>query len=442
MSEPPEHPSQVPQADSGYPWATTHFGLAREDAQPYFQALETLFNRRWLDHWQQPNRLAQTWQRRDFLAGMELACLGAAVQQVLQLDPPWAKAVAKKIREGNGSEHGFIFELLACGMLAGGGMDVRPCRKNTPGKDAEIVFPDGFTLRLSFKNHDLSEHEKTFRQHAASLRGLLHSRMRPGDAIQLAVQGLQHLVTEDFEAVRKALAQATTGELLDIIPGRVALKLHRLVPGPGEHPFAPDRRSDRLLVLCPQHPNEQANFATKLKKACDNMRQHCKRTPSSANLLFMRLHPSADAKQLAQLADALLQDKSCGVDAIVLYQPSIARTEDGLSTLLHHVLFVPGPDYPLEGRSLRMESLVGRTSSEPSVLQLQVGEHTQRTYVNHYMYQVGDAYRLLRVDAGVNVEGNLTATAPGVREHLVVQMPSGNFELRGRFAQQEELMLL
>lgn len=431
------------QRRARFPWGTQHFGLPKEEAEPFYEAVETLFHKQWLENWQPPNRVAETWRREDFLAGLELACFGSAIQAIQRVDPVWTGEVAKKIRRApSGSEHGFIFELLACGMLAAGGMNIRPCRKNEPGKDAEIVFPDGFTLRLSIKNHDISEHETRFRKHAASLRDSLHKRMGVGEALHLVVQGREHLSAEDFLGLRAQLAHLPVGMLVDVDPGRVTMWLHHMQSAAGELPFARDRRHDQLTVFCPQHANEKPKFAANLRKACANMAAHCPRSPHSANLVLMRLHPSASTADLATVAYQLLQEDGTGVDAIMLYQPSMTRNMDGASQLVHHAMLKLGPQYPRTGYVVQMAALLGAMSQAPSSLQLRVNREAALSLENHYVYQVGDVYRALRFTPAGRNEGDLTVTAPGLRNHLVVEMPDGGFDVLGKFAVQEELRLI
>lgn len=426
-----------------FPWGTQRFGLPREEADPLFETVEALFNKQWLENWQPPNRVAETWRREDFLAGLELACLGSAIQAIQRVDSRWTGEVAKKIRRAvKGSEHGFIFELLACGMLAAGGMDIRPCRSNQAGKDAEIVFPDGFTLRLSIKNHDVSEHEMEFRKHAASLRGQLHKRMDAGEALQCIVQGREHLRAEDFAILRPQLPHLPVGMPVDIDRGRIAVRLHRMQSAAGELPFARDRRHDQLTVFCPQHANEQPKFAAKLRKACTNIATHCPRSPTSANVVLMRLHPSASTTDLAAVSRQLLQEDNAGIDAIMLYQPSMVRNPDGTSQLVHHAMLQTGSQYPRARYVMQMMGLMGTMSPEPPSLQLRVDHDVMLPLDGHYVYQVGDVYRALRVTPDGRNEGNLTVTAPGLRNHLVIELPDGSFEVRGKFAVQEELRLL
>ncbi len=422
-------------------WASETFGLSADGAAPMYDAFERAFSRHWLENGPRENRVIETWRRDDFLAGLEVAAVGSAVLDVERVDPGWLEQIARSIRGAKGGEeHGFIFELIACGMLAAGGMQIRPAPKAAPGHDAQLLFQDGYKLRLSFKNFEISNHETTFRKRCELLRLRFCRTVATGRPMRLGVQGLVHLDAEDFYALGSSLKSLRAGRSIEVRPGRVSAVVSQIFAEPGEQAFAHDRVSDQCIVLCPEHPKEQLRLESKLKNACLNMARHCPRTDNIGNFVLVRLHPAADTSRLEARALKLVREEVTDVDAIMLYQPAIVRTDDGKSVLVHHVRVVYGPRMDGRGNMIRLVPLVGLFSSQPSVIQLHGPSGSLMDLTNRYVYQAGDIYHAISVQDGS--QGLLTNRVSGVRSHLIIRSGNSSKELQGLFPKFDHLRLL
>jgi hypothetical protein len=98
--------------------ASERFGMSRELSAPLYAAFERVFGRCRLDSGPVENRVIELWRREDDLAALEIAAVGAAPVDVERVNPQWVREIADKIRgDRSGGEHGWIFELIACGML-------------------------------------------------------------------------------------------------------------------------------------------------------------------------------------------------------------------------------------------------------------------------------------------------------------------------------------
>ena len=193
-------------------WASERVGVSRELSAPFYAAFERVFGRDWLESGPVENRVIELWRRRDPLAALEIAAVGSALIDVERIDPEWVLEIADKIRvDKNGGEHGWIFELIACGMLAAGGMPLRPAPNSTRGYDAELRFEDGYRLRMSFKSFGISDDERDFHLRASSLRERFRKLLPAGRPMRLRVQGRVHLQNSDFAAIAARLARPRTG---------------------------------------------------------------------------------------------------------------------------------------------------------------------------------------------------------------------------------------
>jgi hypothetical protein len=416
--------------------------VQRELSAPFYAAFERVFGRSWLDSGPVENRVIELWRRKDDLAALEVAAVGSALIDVERVDPEWVLEIAEKIRvDTNGGEHGWIFELIACGMLAAGGMPLRPAPNATRGYDAELTFEDGYRLRMSFKSFGISDDERDFHLRASSLRERFRKLLPAGRPMRLSVQGRVHLQHSDFAAVAAKLAHSSAAKAEEVVPGRVAIIVRPLTQEAEKLPFASGMVSDHCVIISPEHPNEQIRRMSRLHKACVNMTEHCPRAPDIGNLLLVRLHPTVDMARLFEKARQLLEQKKQGVDAIALYQPSVARDSDGKSVLVHTMRVAAGPNFEGRGHALKFVPLVGLLSSEPSHVQLMNGSQEVLKLQGNYVYQGGEIFQAVKFD-GQHAEGELRTLAAGVHQKLVIEMNDGSFVMQGLFAPHDHLRLL
>lgn len=416
--------------------------MTAEEGARFIDEVATTFNEIWLE--QKPprlHRLQAVWQRPDFLSTLELLVLGRAIAAIRRTDPGWVAGQAKAIRKSDGGSHGPLFEILICGMLAGGGSRVTPMPKKTPGFDAEIGTDSGL-LRVSIKNHDISSHEAEFRSRCALLHSTFkRTRVETGLPTRMRVQATEPMEQRDFDAIRQALAAAGTGEPVEVVPGRVSIRIDKVSPDPAR-PFALDQRSHQLTVLSPQHPNEQRKFSSRVMDACRNMKQHCRPKVGTANVVLMRLHATAQLDQVRDVARAQVNDPESGVDAIYFYQPSITRS-NGLSHLTHHFCAEGSPRFRASNQRPQFNVFHGNESSEPHRLELQSPDTGQSLdLTGNYFYQVGEIFYEAQPDAQGRLGGPLRSPAHGVHEHIVASVQGGRITLAGLFPQHEELLLL
>ncbi|MFM0224139.1 hypothetical protein [Paraburkholderia dipogonis] len=409
--------------------------------------VERSFGLDWLAASNGAHKLQRLWQRLDFLATIELITLGDAIALVKEIDSAWIVDRIKDIKVSSATSHGHLFEILGIAMLARAGMRVRPTRGNLPGVDALVSFADGFEVRLSMKNHDISDHERFFRERSRKTRASIQKSLRAkSSSAQVVIETFECLTEPDWakvenfiSAVPAITAQPYTREA---IPKKVAVGISKLAQEMGTPPLAATHFSDTFIAISPHHKNEQKNFIDKVYKATTNLRKHATRSERTANVVFMKLHPTATLNDIETYARELLNDAESdpGVDAMLLYQSSFIRRADQ-SSVTHHLRFITSPRYFPAEHQFNLAALIGLVSTESSHNKLHSSNGAKLLLEGKYVYQTGDHYYLAQVTAD-GFSAKLTADAPGILAHAVFTQPPPGSVIKGRFPPDEELAIL
>ena len=426
----------------------THFlDIPAEKSTLALATVEQSFGLDWLSSTDGTHKLQRLWQRSDSLATIELVTLGDAIALVRAIDAMWVAGRIGDIKSNHAISHGHLFEILGIAMLARAGMQVRPTRGNLPGVDALVSFGDEFEVRVSMKNHDLSEHERFFRERSLKTRTAVHKTLqKKGSSAQIVVDALECLTEPDWVRVQNFID--TIPSIIshpyknEVIHKKVSVGVSKLAPIAGIPKFAEMNFSDTFIAVSSHHKNEQKNFLDKVYKATANLRKHTKRSERAANVVFMRLHPTASITDLETYGRELLSDDTHdpGVDAILLYQPSVTR-RDGLSSVTHHLRFICSSRYPAAGHQIKLAALIGLASSEASRNELHSSNGAKLVLDGKYVFQRGDHYYLAQA-TGEGYTANITSTAPGILAHAVFTQPHPGCIIKGRFPPDEELAVL
>jgi len=436
--DPDGGPTVAGQAQQKYKWGGQAIQVEQAKADQAYAAVESAFGKVWLERTGE-HRLQKVWARNDFLAGYELYNFGESLQRVQRLDTTKARELVRAIRKGGTTAHGLLYEVHGLAMLANGGHSVAGTPKKTPGCDAIVRFDNGITMRWSFKNHDVSDRERVFRERCEKLYAGLHAQGGLGALERLLVIADRHLEAEDFAELTRSLRRLPRGQMVNVRPQVDAL-LSRVIAPAHEQPFAHDARSRQLTVVASHHPVEQSNFFSKMKKAAENMEKHCQRKPGFANVILMRVHPTADVPGLQKAATEMLQQPDCAVDAVVLHQPNVTREKESWS-VVHHLEMAIGPNYPLSC-PLSLVLPAGLVSNSPSPVFIK-SDDQRIELAGRYLFQRGIHVREAQAQADGSMSSNhLGAPAEGIHEHAVFSINGQRIRLTGRHPASDELFLI
>jgi hypothetical protein len=420
---------------SGRRRGTFDSNLSTVELERHYSAVETAFNKEWLARKGHP--LQEAWDRDDFLASIELVCLGDAILAMNALDAGWVKRTARNARENFDGWHGSIFELLAAGMFASAGHRVTPMPANAPGYDLEVKVADGRTLRVSLKNHAMSTYEEEFLEGCNFLR--LHARdvfARYMHSCKITVKSHQYLGKTDLKALATNLPQLLRGGLT----GHTLKFSYAFVPLTEFLGRNVDRtqRSDHFIVQTPEHPNEQLKFRKKLHDAAAGFSKANPRTNEQLNVVFMRLHTTASIDSLVVRAREILAEDEYDIDAFLLYQPSSVPNDKGGWILNHHTRAVVGKRWG--DIRLPLKVRYGQHSSRPPEI-LKMGDMIQ-PISSRYVYQRGDIYIAAEESEPGKLMGSPSNPAPGIIVHPIFHIAEGAFTISGKYFTRNDLAIL
>jgi hypothetical protein len=414
--------------------------MTQEEFSTYRAFVESLFNPIWLGK-SAPHRLRTIWRRTDKLAIVEVASLGFFIKQLQAEHGKWLADTARAIRNQTQSPHGLIFEIVTLGSLAARGMSVRPMRQNHPGYDAEVSGQGGYSLRVSIKNHDISTHEEQFRFESARLAKIVRRRiLASGGGWQAVIRSRTHLDAHAFEEIAGTLRRSPIrpGEIApQLFPRRgVSIQMRRI----RDPKFRPG--SYTCNVNCPQPANERARFQKNINSAIQKLDQYSPRDPGHSNVIFMRVHSSADVEGLSRYAREAIARPGCSVDAILLYQAVVGHKRMA-QEITYYACDVLSPHYTGPSLKFPLQFLSGDVVTKPVGRDLVIVSGEEELPVDditgEYSYQRGHLFYRLH-GSGTSLE--FPDLFPGIEQTLVIEQPGGNIYLSHPFAEDEDLLLL
>lgn len=421
---------------------TAAINLPEADIGKYRIVLESSFAHHKVSQLAQRHRLRQVWTRDDWLATIEKLTLAHAIETMSSVDQRWTQKHIGKICGKNGNELiGSVFELLCGTMIFDAGLNPKPGRKNSPGYDLELVYPDDHRVFLSLKNHDMSSFEEEFRKRCKQFQKQMRTVFEASSLHPFIMIESSRLPSEaDWALLEKYIAGVNKldKELSINEPCEgIALGCMELRPIPGIA-FAAKPISSQLMVLSKFHKNEQDNFVSKLEDAAHNMRDKLGRQTNSSNVVCMRVNPTASIEYLEGFAKEFLEsDDDHGIDGVIFYQPSVIRKPDNTSVVQHFTKRIGSKRWDPGKHPVAFRPFIGIPANSPSRTMMQGDGQPLLDNVQGYFFQEGDIYQQFVLKEGTQTLSN---PAPGIRFHLAIGDGSA---LSGKlFSEQEDLLLL
>lgn len=432
------------------PRRSEFLSMSQADFDASLQTVSDAFGAVWLET-EGNHKLQELWSRRDPLATTELVTLGQAIVEMRNVDSDWVTTCVDRIRSDSRTSHGMVFELVGLAMLVRAGMRVTPASDNFKGMDATIGFDDGYEIRVSMKNHDMSSHESEFRKQSL----LLHEQTRKAfpkrsHSAQTLVRAKRLPGSADWSKLAQAVDKARTFTPLALeqpASDGITIRVTTLHPHRSLGKFAPNVFSDSFLAIAPHHANEQKNFLEKIERAAGNMLTHVPARPNSANMVFMRVHPTASLAAMVEYATGIVNHTDePGIDGILLYQPAVVRDyraspEFGDPVVAHHMQLVTSQRIDLASHPVGLAALIGVITPAPARQELHIGNAQKLTTDGHYILQIGDHYYASQL-SGLTQSGDVVSVAPGILAHRAFTMNNQTMYLSGLFPRQEELFIV
>ncbi len=425
------------------------------DLNQRFEAVDRAFTREWLET-PDNHPVQMLWLRKDALATNELAYLGDSILRLRPVDPKWTDEVIEQIKSTDRNTRlGYTFELLGLAAFMAPGQQVAPTPSGTPGFDGVARFDDGATLMLSLKNYSESDFERQVHLKSEILKQELLSAMKAAarTGLGIRVYASKYPSPSDWDSLIAELRRTLPAlfaqcDQMFTLGDVWRFQTHSLQPAGAT--LSPDPTSFQLLIAVPHHENEVKNMISNIDRARANAEKHARTTDESVcHALFLRLRESTSVVLCAAWADQYLRDNpSSALDAVILYQPTVAiNTQENTNSIVHYVAFAGGPKFfrwrqPASGleRMIKLSFFVGLVSDKPSQLMRTDGAKLVPVQ-NHYLHQEGHLYVAYNVDPQGTTTINLSNPAPGITFHAVATMNNQSMILEGIFPPALEIAL-
>lgn len=410
--------------------------------------VEDLFGEEWLST-NGGHRLQKLWIRKDMLSSTELFALGRAIEILTPDHSLWLRRVAKDIIRQPKNAHGYLAEIIVCASLSAPDGIVLPASKGNKGFDLTLTMPSQFKYQVSIKNHDLSEHERVFREKCTALKTAFQKKMN-----ELRIHGALRIASDQFiEPASLDTLVAWVSKKMEApgsyeCQGGTVRVFFSELQSTEERPLAGSFFSSDLMVISGFHRNELANQKSRILKAAENLKKHVSPSSNSCRFVWMRVHSSADVGLISGVVKELLAQEvsgDIGFDGFIIAQPSIVR-DNGSSRVNTVFSIIEGPHVGLQasrklGEKISIEVLVGSLSSEPSRVLLQVDGRNIELSPHQYIYQDSDFYVLSKMENGA-ATGDISSPASGVRNHSVIDIDGQEIGLTGRLTPRAEELLV
>ncbi|WP_210523474.1 hypothetical protein [Pantoea ananatis] len=425
---------------------------SEKEVLSYLQEVEDNFNLEWLVS-KSGHKLQLLWERRDALSTNELFAIGKSISVLKIKHKVWLKKCISDIKKQPKGAHGYITEMLAASSITSENALTIPAPSNKPGYDVSIETKGKNVKRIliSVKNHDITKHYFEFNKRSQSLRDKFVSVVKAlGISARLAITTFKPMTLEIYTECFLMLHFWVKGT--GIYRSRDGLVLMNVSALDDYDGWSVISGSDLCMVLSPFHRNEHAGFKKKLEEASVNMNKHLPKDDNTVRMLYMRIHHSANAKALIEIANRMIVvDENCGFDQVLLFQPSVARTHDGASAI--HTCFqysdikqaTPQRNFfgvfKCVGR-INFDLPIGTISPSPSRLLLMDGGAQVSNIHDHYMYQRGDVFVRAKEQDGGSYFGAPSSPASGIHVIPVFELNGNSMLLQAIKPQHEELLLI
>ena len=414
------------------------------EALTALQTILNLFGESYLKAKADNKPLSVLWQRLDRLATVELYIFGTCLRRVQEHNELWLKQAVREIKKSPVKAKGLFTEIIYLGMFSAPRTPIAPALKNNPGFDFSITSDAGITQYISIKNIDISEQQAAFQRGCRKLRTKWIEKLKiTKNSLGIRVSSRHSLSDEDFETIIKTIQNQRfiyTG--LHLAP-RDGIDVF-VVNLPTSRKLSPVNTSDSVVVYCPPPNSEIERYASRVRKAAENLYEKTKHDNSGLRVLFMRMHVNADYSIIEEQARKIVNSPKREADCIVFYQPSYTRTQEN-SSIIHHCFKIEtNAEFARASTQygvIKCEIPLGSASTEQSINQIQdlVNGSVLQVQPSDYLYQQGDIYALGEMGEHISID----SPAPGLREHGVCNINGDYIQVTSKIAPvTEELILI
>ena len=412
-------------------------GISKSRIDDALGAVCEVFGERWLEG-KKSHPIRRLWQSNDWLSTVELLWLGESTRKLRLVASGWLEYQIREVkREEKSVRVGAEFEILGLAALIGPDQTVTPAARAMPAYDADLNVR-GNILRLSMKNFGALQRQLVFERRSADVeRHVASWAQAEGDPwVGLFAMASRYPEEDDWAVLHGALPAFLTAVTPFLEVG--VWHLIRHAPGPATGELEADRTSCNITILAPQHPKEHRAFLKRLQREFSAFNVAAASWPDREKAVLVRLAERAPIGEAHRAAVAFLAEDGTNIDAVILYQPSVASNrEAGITMFTHHVVtaqratmkVVPAFDFP-----------VGPVTTDPTRDELRLNGHVI-TLSNYHVHQHNVIYRMAQITTNGTFEGTITSRAPGHTEHATYPTLGGNVTVSPRDKPRSEMLL-
>lgn len=380
--------------------------------------------------------LQRLWQRRDTLSTIELFTFGSNLMKLNTRHGKWVQHQVGQIKTNQVNNfRGSFFEVNALASLLGDHQNIRPTKKNAPGVDGVLSFPDGKEMSISLKNYGMSSSYKDFIAECEKVNGKVKAELN-----RLKMPRIQFLINvfrdyplpKDWKELNAAIPAIIDGFRTghrQLTFGIWHVHTGDILDPNGQYHL--DHSTYTLIIGCPYHTNEEKNLIEKLDSACANLAKHS--TIQNANLInsaFIKLPLTASMIKCEDWARNYFETyPHKPISCIMLYQVSFATDPNNGLQFVHHCFrmvtknstFRPWNTPP---RSVVFDIPVGISDGKPSqdlfIADIEGEKHFIEVQ-SRYHFQRGEHYLAQQRDSYGNLSVHLNDQTPGIKTYGVMQ---------------------
>lgn len=380
---------------------TSFLELSPEFCNSCVQIISDLFTINWLNDSTGEHRLQQIWRRKDHLSTIQIINFGNALLRMYQIDQKWTMSKVREIKLNDKTAQGHIFEVNCCAMFVDGGMNLIPSSKNQPGYDAHLSLENGRTIFISMKNHEVSARELDYQSECEKFRSNFREFFSKEFSNRQILVQMDKFPTDNWWTLLRDFPRYQSineNSEFELAPG-LKVKVGPVKPFLKDFSLSSKYFSDACIIVCTQSENEQKNFLNKLENAVLNMKKNIMPNERHDLMIFMRVHPTADAELLQQYARNFIDKEEKECDVIVIYQPVVTRSkpDTSVSKLLHSISIISRETQESATSTLNLNLPVGIGSQYILSKRLYI-DGNESSFSGKYLYQAADQFYNQRLD--------------------------------------------
>jgi hypothetical protein len=348
-------------------------------------------------------------------------------------------------------------------MLHDSSHPIAPSRADQAGYDGLMKVTQSKEIRFSIKNYGKSKAQEEFERQAQKTNKIIEQLLKKYNYPPLTIvidspsifptktewTLLFNNIDHAFQIKRKL--DDPLYAIVDGIPLWIIL-IHLLPPSIQE--FHQDYKSYTYVMSSAYHKNEKQNIYSKLDDACANLITHSAiENDNIRNMLFIHLPLSASMKSCSEwLRSYLDNNPHKPISGVILYQPSVSTDVSKGFNYIHHsfatVLRPQLTKWLPSGFVFSLSPPVGIASFAISnsvlVIQHPDGKVEQRTVDDRYIYQHGEHFYKMQLQADGSYLGSITQQGSGIFVNSIIEFPGqpGHAAISGRFPPNDDLLIL